>query len=603
MSSKRKLPATAASTTDDWSRPNSFNKLLKNLKKSSKRSTTFRPTSSIETPVNNAKTVTHKNKKPRLAVTEVPDEITGDDFPAENGEGFDNNSGVIGSGDVEDMQSEDGSENGDDAELEDELADDQGDSDDDAEGGDNVEGAAEDDEDEDEDEAGAGADPFFTQFSDSISTTLPLAAAQLSQNAWILSKDEDPILKSIISYNMPNSNSSLVNLDQTVSLESLKIKTRLHTPFKSLNEPLLPTVDQTTPFTPLQSRLIPPLNTYKDIMFTNETHATARELRHMYCLHAVNHVFKTRDKVLKNTAKIKAAGEEGKETLDIRDQGFTRPKVLILLPFRNTALEVVKMLIALSGTKQQDNKKRFMDEFGVDPENDVVDPKKPEDHKKSFAGNIDDCFRVGIKFSRKQMKLFAPFYGSDIIVASPLGLRMVIGAEGDKKRDFDFLSSIEMVILDNSEVFLMQNWDHVQHIFEHLNLIPKDPHGCDFSRVRSYYLDGRAKNVRQTLLFSSLQTPHLTSLFQTQSHNPTGRLKILHPLTGTISQVHTSLPQLFHRIPVPHPSQSADLRFDFFKEKIMPSVVGKAGNVVQGGTVIFVSDYFDFVRVRNWVKG
>ena len=35
----------------------------------------------------------------------------------------------------------------------------------------------------------------------------------------------------------------------------------------------------------------------------------------------------------------------------------------------------------------------------------------------------------------------------------------------------------------------------------------------------------------------------------------------------------------------------------------MPSVIGKAGNVLQGGTIIFVSDYFDFVRVRNWVKG
>ena len=54
---------------------------------------------------------------------------------------------------------------------------------------------------------------------------------------------------------------------------------------------------------------------------------------------------------------------------------------------------------------------------------------------------------------KKTIKLYTDFYSSDIIITSPLGLRLVTGVEGQGgKTDTDFLSSIEMLIVDQAEV-------------------------------------------------------------------------------------------------------------------------------------------------------
>lgn len=70
-------------------------------------------------------------------------------------------------------------------------------------------------------------------------------------------------------------------------------------------------------------------------------------------------------------------------------------------------------------------------------------------------------FCVGVAILQRSIRLYAPFYSSDILIASPLGLRTIIGGEGEKKRDFDFLSSIELLIIDQADIYLMQNWEHV----------------------------------------------------------------------------------------------------------------------------------------------
>ena len=60
------------------------------------------------------------------------------------------------------------------------------------------------------------------------------------------------------------------------------------------------------------------------------------------------------------------------------------------------------------------------------------------------------------------MKLYSDFLQSDIVVASPIALATKLAEESDEEGGLaDFLSSIEMAIVDRADVQLMQNWAHV----------------------------------------------------------------------------------------------------------------------------------------------
>lgn len=69
--------------------------------------------------------------------------------------------------------------------------------------------------------------------------------------------------------------------------------------------------------------------------------------------------------------------------------------------------------------------------------------------------------RIGI--CRGAVKLYADFFQSDIIVASPIALATKIAeAEGKTSEEIDFLSSIEVAIAARCDVMQMQNWQHVR---------------------------------------------------------------------------------------------------------------------------------------------
>lgn len=340
---------------------------------------------------------------------------------------------------------------------------------------------------------------------------------------------------------------------------------------------------------------------YRDVVCGTRNLKNAGRLQDLAALHVLNHVFKTRDLVIKNNSKI--AQQADQETLDLRDQGFTRPKVLVVLPTRNACVKFVESIVRISQPEQQENKSRFTAGFTDQDENAWED--KPEDFQDLFSGNDDDMFRLGLKFTRKTVKYFSAFYNSDIILASPLGLMRAIegtsGKDEKKKHDADFVSSIEIVIIDHTNALLMQNWQHVEYIFSQLNLLPKEPHGCDFSRVRNWYLDGNARYLRQTIILSDYLSPEINSLVSKHLHNVAGTTKYKAIYPGAMLSLPPTLPngisQTFTRFNSINPAADSDARFTQFSSTILPSLLQTHSHKLP--TLVYLPTYADFVRVRN----
>ncbi|KAK2568562.1 U3 small nucleolar RNA-associated protein 25-like protein [Acropora cervicornis] len=363
--------------------------------------------------------------------------------------------------------------------------------------------------DDDQKKASSGVgngDPFVAHFEQDLDETSEKRLSDFT--SWQKKTNKIPLFGNVVEVCPSFEALPTVHFDvnKETTFSDLKIKARLAKGWQKINN-----YDANSQglFTPLQQNLLHHIYSYKDVFYSSRTFQNGNDVRNLYCLHAVNHILKTRSRVLKNTARIVRSWKEKKQIGELRDQGLTRPKVLILVPFRDAALKVVEVLIQLISSGeggQVMNKKRFYKEFGDQDENDNSKDLKSEDFKLMFTGNIDDCFRIGISVSRKNMSLYATFYSSDIILASPLGLRTVIGNQGTYLRTFIFN--------------------------------PKNP-TMWISRVCECGV----------LIAVKVSPPQLS---------------------GSICQVAVQVPQAYHRFGCASFEEEADKRFNFFLTKVLP---------------------------------
>lgn len=346
-------------------------------------------------------------------------------------------------------------------------------------------------------------------------------------------------------------------------------------------------------------------HSYKDVIFTDRNFKNEKIITLSYTSHILNHIMKNRDILSSHNSDIKynKYKEDNDNNMEYKDQGFTRPKVLILCPFASYLERIIRYIIQLLPKNIQImNKKRFFDEFGTANKREEGEGDEEKENKSKaaweeiFKGNNEDCFRFGLSYNKKQLKLYTSFYSSDIIIASPIGLRLCMGLGGSKKMDIDFLSSIEIVVIDSVDVLKLQNWEHLKDIMNLLNNIPKQDHGVDFSRLRDIYLNGNMKYNRQTLIFSDHLFAEINNLYSNYCFNIRGLYKCKKYQDGVIDNVTVQCRQLFQKLACSKLINQADVRFDYFINKIFPQI--KLPD--QTHVLIYIPSYFDYIKLRNY---
>ena len=305
------------------------------------------------------------------------------------------------------------------------------------------------------------------------------------------------------------------------------------------------TFPESTAFTQESQQLLSGLIKGKDVVVCLESFHEPSVARSCYLslsAYILSHALHSSAVVEKNNKKSKKHPE-----IEFRDQGPTRPRVCVLCPFRSNAFEFVKNLIMLLNLSDEDlvgvgNYESFMAEYeGQDSVNEHS--KNWESWRRElFKGHYDDSnyddFVIGISVIHGKVRLHFPKFSSqlsnlDLIVGSPIALSRIAAEDrkairlkskaafdeqpeceeeemftADQKESeelpvMDFLSSIEILVVDRIDALMMQNAENTMDIIGATNQRPVATITADISRIEEKFLDPKtAIASRQTVFLS-----------------------------------------------------------------------------------------------------
>ncbi|GBE62263.1 U3 small nucleolar RNA-associated 25 isoform X1 [Babesia ovata] len=324
------------------------------------------------------------------------------------------------------------------------------------------------------------------------------------------------------------------------------------------------------------------MNSYVDVFYAGCKVTDVSSARFLMALHAANHICKS------VTSPVE------------QSHGFTRPRVLYICGLKCMARDFIQHLVTLLSVKKGDPKvEKFYEEYDL-PEEDTAaqmssfsKTQKSLDYIETFSGNQDDAFKMGLRYQGGMLHLYTPFYTSDIIVTSPLGIKIMMQEEDE----YDFLSSIEVLLIDRMDVLKFQNWHFFIEVFEKLNRPLKKWRDADLSRLRVSTMDGQSEVYRQTVGVSCTQHFVFNAFFK-RLVNRRGSIKLSYvpPQDFVLLGSQLRVKQLFIKVAATSVSGADAALLNYFLKNMLNSIQGI------GGVLVVLGDYTHFLRVKKELK-
>ena len=387
-------------------------------------------------------------------------------------------------------------------------------------------------------------------------------------------------------------------------------------------------------FTSESQRLFAALSSGDDVVFWSQAFHESRVARSVYLsvsAFALSHMLHQSTRVEKNNKRLRKRPD-----LECRDQGPNRARICVLAPFRANAFEIVRNWIALLDLQPDavGNYENFAAEFeGQDSRNESA--RNWEDWRRElFKGHYDDSnyddFVIGISFNHGKLRLQFPktaqaLCNVDVVIASPLALSRIAASdfktlrvkekfahqtevmegepspespeEEDETPVMDFLSGIELLIVDRIDALAMQNFENARDVVRAVNAQAVATISADINRIEEKFLSPHsARAARQTVLIagSVMRDDYIAGLGLRED-----KVSVEGDACSTGTALHRALKQkikqqFFIRLPVAKAEERSEALLAYFKSTFWSEI----GNDIKY-LVIVVAETADLPALKE----